>query len=209
MALVALALTAPLASALGAELGLMPGSDLGLKGKSTLHAFEAKASKLDVTFHSDPAAWPAGVTGGEAVERVIRARGVTAMDVVVAVSGLRSGKDGLDKNMWKALLAEKHPEIRFAMQSYEVQDSAATGEMAITAKGPLTVAGVDRDITMAVVAHRDGETVKLHGSVALLMTQFGIKPPTMMLGAIKTADEITVEFDLVIGANGNAVTKAE
>src|SRR5262245_37720295 len=209
LALIALAVLAPLGRALGAELVLRSGSELELSGKSTMHPYEAKAAKLDVTFRHEAAAWPAGVAGGEAVEQLIRAHGVTSMAVVVPVKDLHSGKDGLDKNMYKALLAEKHPEIRFTMAGYEVADGATAGEMAITARGALVVAGQEREITMAATAHRDGDVVKLHGSVPLLMTQFGIKPPSMMMGAIKTADQVTVSFDLVIGVDATAVSKVE
>lgn len=194
---------APPGAAAG-ELALQAGSTLGLKGKSTMHAYEARASKLEVTFTADPALWPADASGGEAVERLMRARGVTAMTVVVPVAGLQSGKKGLDRNMVKALLAGQHPEIRYHMSSYEIVAGAASGEMTIHAKGVLTVAGVDQEITMAVKATRAGETVKLAGEVPLLMSQFKIKPPTMMMGALKTSDQITVHFNLVVGASGTS-----
>jgi polyisoprenoid-binding protein YceI len=208
LAVAAILFLAPL-RVLAAEVVLQPGSTLELQGKSTMHDFEAKASKLDATFKHDATAFPTGVANGTDLEKMIRAHGVTEMNVIVPVTGLHSGKDGLDKNMYKSLLAEKNPEIRFVMKSYEVADGANPGEMAITAKGALTVAGVEQPITMSAAAHRDGEVVKLHGSVPLLMTQFGIKPPRMMMGAIKVADQVVIGFDLVIGAGGDTVSKAE
>ncbi len=196
-ALAALVLCVPLAHAAPGELSLRPGSSLWLTGTSTVHKYRSQASKLDVTFTSDAALWPS-VGGAEAIEGLIRAHGVTAIVVVVGVTGLKSGKDGLDKNMYKALRAEEHPEIRFKMVDYQVGASDSTGTH-IDARGTLTVAGVEREITFPATERRDGDTLRLRASVPLLMTQFGIKPPKMMLGTIKTSDKVVVHIDLLIG----------
>ena len=199
-ALVALALWASLAQAAPGGLALQPGSRLWLTGTSTVHDYKSQASQLDVTFTCDASRWPAAVTGADAIDGLIRGDGVTAIDVVVGVTGLKSGKDGLDKNMYKALLAEKHPEIRFKVKTYKVGAPGDTAGTSIDAIGTLTVAGVEREITLPAIARREGDTLRLSGSVPLLMTQFGIKPPKMMLGTIKTADKVVVHIDLLIGA---------
>jgi len=203
----ALAVTAGLATA--AEIGSLPGSELELKGKSTMHAYEAKAAKLDATFACDAAAL-SGALDAEAIEKLIRAKGITSMDMVIPVTALHSGKDGLDKNMYKALLAAKNPNIRFHMVGYEVVDGATPAEMIVKAHGTLTVAGAERELTMSVNARRDADGIRLTSTVPLLMTTFGIKPPTMMMGAIKTSDEVTITFNLLVGAReGSHAAKTE
>lgn len=190
---------ATLAQAAPGELALRAGSRLWLTGTSTVHDYTSRASKLDVTFQCDPALWPAALTGGEAIAGIIRDRGVTAMDVVISVTGLKSGKEKLDRNMYKALLAEKHAAIRFRMAGYEVgalTDTATT----IDVKGTLTVAGVDREVVLSATVRPEGDAVRLRCDVPLQMTQFGIKPPTMMLGALKTSDKVVVHIDFMIGA---------
>ena len=199
-ALAALVAGASLAQAAPGELTLQPGSALWLTGTSTVHDFKSQTSRLDVTFSCDPARGPAATTGAEAIDGLIRAQGVTAIDVVVAVTGLKSGKEGLDKNMYKALLAEQHPEIRFKVADYQVGAATDSAGTPIDTRGTLTVAGVEREITMSAVARREGDAIRIRGSVPLLMTQFGIKPPKMMLGAIKTSDKVVVHIDLLIGA---------
>jgi hypothetical protein len=194
---------ATLAQAAPGELALRAGSRLWLTGTSTIHDYSSKASKLEVAFRCDPALWPATLSGGEAVAALIRARGVTAMDVVIPVIGLKSGKDKLDGNMHKALLAEKHPEIRFRMASYEVGAVTDTAT-AIDVQGTLNVAGVDREVVLAASARPEGGAVRLRCDVPLLMSQFGIKPPSMMLGTIKTSDKVVVHMDLMIGAPDDA-----
>jgi hypothetical protein len=36
------------------------------------------------------------------------------------------------------------------------------------------------------------------------MTDYGIKPPTALFGRLKTGDEVTVKFELVVGAKAIA-----
>jgi len=184
---------------------VQPASKVWLTGNSTVHAYHSNATKVGLTFQS--AELPAAASPAEAMEQLIRGRGVTGLELTLAVAGMRSGKDGLDKNMSKALLAEKHPEIRFTMTGYEVAAGEA-GAMKIDARGKLRVAGVEREIRIPVAAKREGDGLRLTGEVPLLMTQFGIKPPTMMMGAIKTSDEIVIHFDLVVGAGSAATAKA-
>jgi polyisoprenoid-binding protein YceI len=199
--LILAALTAAsVAAAADLSLALQPGSKLGLNGTSTMHAWHADATQLNVLFTHEAAAWESALPRGEAMEKLIRAGGVKKLDLTVIVNGLKSGKDGLDKNMYKALLAEKHPEIRFVMAGYDVAD-AQDGAMAIDAKGKITVAGVEREIAMKATAAREGDAIRLRGDVPLKMTWFNIKPPTMMMGTLRTGDEVTVHYDLLIGAS--------
>jgi polyisoprenoid-binding protein YceI len=203
--LAAMAALAPIARAADVSLALQPGSKLWLTGSSTMHAFESTASKLNVVFTHEPATWESALPRGEALEKLIRDHGVTAIALAVEVNGMKSGKDGLDKNMYKALQAEKHPEITFALDDYQVAEGAKPGEMAIEAKGKVTVAGVASDVKMKATAAREGDAVRLRGDVPLLMTQFGIKPPTMMMGALKTADQVVIHYELLIGAGEPAL----
>jgi polyisoprenoid-binding protein YceI len=203
--LAAMAATVTIAREANVSLAVEPGSKLSLTGSSTVHAYSSTASRLRVVFTHEPARWQAALPRGEAIEQLIREHGVTAIEVTVDVNGLKSGKDGLDKNMYKALRAEKHPEICFTLGSYEVADGAKPGEMAITAKGKVSVAGAERELKIAATAVRQGDSVRLRGDVPLKMTQFGIKPPTMMMGTLRTSDDVAIHFDLLIGASQPAI----
>ena len=41
-------------------------------------------------------------------------------------------------------------------------------------------------------------TLVVNGELALLMTDYGIKPPTAMIGMLKTDPKVTVTFETVL-----------
>jgi polyisoprenoid-binding protein YceI len=198
-----------MASAAAAGVALRTGGTLWLDGKSTVHEFKSTTTQLEARFDEIEARWPSGAKGAAALEAFVRAKGVTSMQLLVPVRGLHSGKSGLDKNMYKALQASEHPAIRFVMSGYEVEDGKTPGTLAIDAKGTLEIAGVERSIHLPIVASRAGDAIRLQGSVPVLMTDYGIKPPTMMMGALKTADQVVVSFDLALESKDASVSKPQ
>jgi hypothetical protein len=65
----------------------------------------------------------------------------------------------------------------------------------------LTIAGTERLVSLTVQGQqRANGAYQATGSLPLLMSDFGIDPPTAMLGLIKAHDEITVRFKLIATA---------
>ncbi len=65
-------------------------------------------------------------------------------------------------------------------------------------QGKLTIAGVTREIAMDVycTVNKDA-TITCVGSDKLNMTDYQVKPPTFLLGAMTTGDAITLDFTVV------------
>ena len=61
---------------------------------------------------------------------------------------------------------------------------------------------VFQPIDMNVRASEAPEGIVLEGSKALLMSSYGIKPPSMFLGTLKTNDQVVIDFRLVLTNNG-------
>jgi polyisoprenoid-binding protein YceI len=73
---------------------------------------------------------------------------------------------------------------------------AGTGSL--NATGTLTINGVPKSITMKVEGKRiEGKKYLFEGSQTLLMSDFGIDPPTMFFGTVSTGDAVTVHFSVV------------
>ena len=182
-----------------APLGLRPGSRLWLEGNSTLHAFESTATVMTVLLAADE-----GGTDGS-WGAVVRSGRVRSFDLAIPVRGMKSGKAGLDKNLYESLGAAKHPDILFRLARYQVEESTASGTgLTVKAFGTLTVAGVERDVEIDGEVEPGAGGMIIHGRKELLMTDFGVKPPTMMLGVVKTDNRIVIRFDLVLGRESDA-----
>jgi polyisoprenoid-binding protein YceI len=170
---------------------LASGSRLWLEGNSTIHHYESTATKLEVRMTGGQAA-----ASLEALEKMVRAGEVKGLEVSIPVAAMQSGKNGLDKNMRTALKADKFPNITFRLERYEVSQSTGSDSVVIDAHGLLSVAGVEKPIDLRAGGKRDGNVLRIRGEKDLLMTQFGVKPPTMMMGAVKTSDQVVIRFDL-------------
>ena len=99
----------------------------------------------------------------------------------------------MDKNTYKALKADEHPQITFALIT--PIKAVPPGTHTIAAKVNLTIAGVTKAVDMSVtsVAAAHGN-IEFEGSKAIKMTDYGIKPPVALFGTMKTGDEITIHF---------------
>ena len=106
----------------------------------------------------------------------------------------------MDKNTYKALKADDHPEITFVLTT--PVKAIPAGVHAIAAKINLTIAGVTRAIDMSVTATSQAHgNIEFEGSKAIKMTDYGVKPPVALLGTMRTRDEITIHFKGVFVAN--------
>jgi polyisoprenoid-binding protein YceI len=112
---------------------------------------------------------------------------------VIKAASLTSPKEGLDRNMHKALKVAQFPEITFTL----LRTEAAVANM-LKAIGKLTIAGVEKEVVLDLKTAVNASTITVMGEVPLLMTDYGIKPPTAMLGMLKTDPKITVTFEVVL-----------
>jgi polyisoprenoid-binding protein YceI len=171
------------------RVSLAPESRVWVEGTSNVHAWKATSSSLTAVIEVAVPAVP-----GTKVESVT---------LSLPVTSLKSGKGGLDKNLYKALKAEQNPTISYKMTSYT---SAPEGETyAAVIGGLLTVNGVEKDVEAKAIMSGDGKgTLKAVGSTTFNMTDFGVKPVTALLGTIRTGNAVTVKFELT-GAAAQAV----
>jgi polyisoprenoid-binding protein YceI len=91
----------------------------------------------------------------------------------------------------KVLKSREHPTITFRSTSVE-----GTPE-AFTVEGDLTIKGVTRPATVRGQVSGD----RLTGSATVVQTHWGIKPYSALLGQLKVADPVEIEFDLEVPAD--------
>jgi polyisoprenoid-binding protein YceI len=174
-----------------AQIALQPAGSLRVFGDSTLHKWSSTATVVSMTFALADWAPPA-------LSDAIKAGQVKGMEVRVAVSGLKSGESGLDKNMRNAMSAEKFPEVVYKLGHYELGKPSESGAIVAKTAGELTIAGRTKTVSMDVEFRLGAGQAEALGSCTLNMSDYGITPPTLMLGAIKVRDPVTIRFDLLL-----------
>lgn len=115
----------------------------------------------------------------------------------VKAESLKSGKNSMDKNTYKALNTDKYKDIVFSYTKTNSVVKKGEGHYMITASGKLTISGVTKTIDLDLEVFKDGDLVKINGKKDMLMTDFGIDPPKALLGTIKTGNEITITYKSV------------
>ena len=135
------------------------------------------------------------MSGADFWGNALKPGSVEAFEIAIPAGTLTSPKEGLDKNMYKALKVQDYPDITFHLTRFELKDATAGTAKAI---GVLRIAGVDREVAIDITTKRTGATLTVQGRLDLLMTDYGIKPPVAMLGMLKTDPKVTVTFETVL-----------
>jgi polyisoprenoid-binding protein YceI len=161
-----------------------------IAGTSNVHAYTASTTTVRVT----RVALSSGVSGPAFWDAVAKPGGLEAFEIAIPAAQLSSPKEGLDKNMHKALKVQEHPDITFRLTAIE----AGAGPAALKARGILRIAGSEREVVLDLTTERHDSTLTVKGTLNLLMTDYGIKPPVAMLGMLKTDPKVTVTFETVL-----------
>lgn len=123
---------------------------------------------------------------------VVQPGAVESFDVVVPIAALKSERDNFTADMHVALKAAQYPEIVFSLRRLEKKPGGAN------AFGVLRVAGVEKEIVLPLVTTLRGGNMLVLGQVQIDMTDFGITPPTAMMGVLKTDPKVNIRFETTL-----------
>lgn len=166
-------------------------SRISIAGTSNIHAYSASTTSLRVR----QVQLASSVAGANFWDEIVKPGALEAFEIAIPAATLASDKEGLDKNMHKALKVKEHPDITFRLLRLEPRAGAASAHRGV---GVLTVAGVPREVALEITTARTDGGLAVRGQVALLMTDFGIAPPKAMLGMLKTDPKVTITFETVL-----------
>jgi hypothetical protein len=166
-------------------------SRVSIAGTSNIHPYSASTTALRLTRVQLANDLP----GANLWDEIVKPGALEAFEIAVPAATLTSDKEGLDKNMHKALKVKEYPDITFRLLRLEPRAGAAG---AFNGVGVLTIAGVAREVRLEITTTRTAVGLAVHGQVALLMTDFDIAPPKAMLGMLKTDPKVTITFDTVV-----------
>jgi polyisoprenoid-binding protein YceI len=189
LALTALCTFAGSARAQSIRLAVAPESKLWIEGGSNLHGWSCKASSIDAMIDVD--------------EAFLKSNSPTLLkkvQVKVPVRNLKCGHGGMDNNLYKALKADDAPDISYILGTFDVVPGASDA-FTVKSVGTLKIAGTEKTVNMDVTASKQPDgSLRAEGELPLLMTDFGVKPPTAMLGTLRTDNKVTVKFTLLVGS---------
>jgi polyisoprenoid-binding protein YceI len=178
------------ASSAVAPITFQPESRLWVDGTSTLRAYTCRATSLQGSVTA---------TGADASLTIAELqKAVRTVDVTVPVQSLECGNGTMNAHLRDALKMQANPTIEFRVAQYDVIPGGVT-EGTVELKGNLTIAGQERPVTIdANVASDASGALRVKGSKEILMSEFGVRPPTLMMGTLKVRDRVVVNFDVVL-----------
>lgn len=157
-----------------------------INGTSNVHDWSSKATTVNIT-------------GDFLVNNNIPEK-INNATVKVQTKSLKSTKDSdlMDDRTHSTLKADKFPEIVYVFTKViNLQQSG--GETIMNVSGNLTLCGVTKptDLTLRIKTLANGD-LEIKGTKKILMSTYGVKPPSFMLGAMKVGDEVTLTYNVVL-----------
>ena len=153
-------------------------TSFSVSGTSTMHDWVMKSSSKTGTANLT-------VTNSKLAD-------INSIDITLPSESIKSEKKSMDKVAYETLKTDKFKNIKYVLKSAE-----KVNETTWNLTGTYTIAGVSKVLktqVKATVAANGG--VNLQGSNKITFTEFGMKSPTAMFGAIKTGEDLTIKFNL-------------
>ena len=143
---------------------------------------EGAAAKMGHNLTLVVNSWEATVEGGDSPSISLTAD-PSSVEVESGEGGAKPLGDKDKKDIKKTIDGKVLGSSQITFTSSEVTDSEA--------KGDLSIAGGSSDVTIPISVSGD----KISGSTTLNQSDFGVKPFSTMMGALKVKDQVTVEFE--------------
>lgn len=156
-----------------------------ITGTSTLHDWEMKSNngQLSATF----------------ILTNDKLTSVASLSFTMPSESLKSGHGMMDNNTYKALKTSAYRDISFVLSSVIVTPQDANTYL-LKCFGKLTIAGTTHETDLVVILKWNpaDKSFSCTGTKKLKMTDYNVKPPVIMMGAIKTGDDISITYNLKI-----------
>jgi polyisoprenoid-binding protein YceI len=154
-------------------------SEVSVEGTSTMHDWSCEVKSFSGAV---------SVNGG-GLETISDAT------VAIPVSGIDCDNRRMNNLVRDAFNASQNPGITFQLTDAKV-GAGQNGWSQLTITGALEMNGTKRPVTLVLDGRKNGVGYEFRGTHKLNMTDFGMRPPTAMLGAVRTGDEVTLTFKL-------------
>ena len=166
-------------------------------------AYRVSKSNMTISGTSNVHDWTSTVTelkgSGVFVLESRTLKSINSLEITVPVTSIKSSKGSImDGKTHGALKYKEFSLISFQLVRVDGIEKTTTG-FKVKATGNLSIAGTKKSISLTVEGKllSDG-SLNFKGSKALKMTDFNISPPTAMMGAMTTGNDVTANFDITL-----------
>lgn len=154
-------------------------------GTSTLHDWEMKSAAANC-----------------AVTATVDANGnitaINGMKFTISAKSLKSGKGAMDKNAYKALKSDTHPNIIAELKNAKVSTKDNVN-FTVNANVSLNIAGKTKNTDMVVTMKKvNANTYSVSTKKKIAMSEYGVEPPSFMMGTVTTGNDVNIAFNFNI-----------
>ena len=158
--------------------------DMRLNGTSNLHDWEMKAVKG--TSKAVFVVSPAG-----------KITSISRLSFSFPATNLKSEHKAMDKNTYKALNTSRNPNISFVLTSSSVTPTGGNNYQ-LNCTGKMSIAGTTKETNLVATGKYNpaDRSFTVTGVKKMKMTDYNVKPPTAVMGTIKTGNDIVLSYNV-------------
>ncbi len=169
-----------------------------LAGYRVKELFVGETSKHEAVAHTSTVSGSLTVTGdsnsGYQVSSITFTAVLTDLHSVDTVAGRDVTQRGFVVS--RQLDLQQFPNATFTATSASVAGTVTNHAVDVSVPGKLTIHGVTKDVTVSAKAQVAGEKIEIAGSVAIVMTDYGVTPPSLPFTTVDS--QATIEFDIFL-----------
>jgi polyisoprenoid-binding protein YceI len=164
-------------------------SRLWIEGSSNVSGWTCMATAVDAAIDVD-----VGFREAADFPKYLR-----SVRVKVPVTALKCGHDQMDNSLRKALRADDSTNVAYIVATFDAVKAGVTDSFTVQTVGTLILAGHENTVKMDVRATRShDDALEAQGELPILMSDYGIRPPTGMFGVIRARNRVVVKFALTL-----------
>lgn len=163
-------------------------------------AYNISTAKVTINGTSTAHDWDMTSQKGGGTARITlgsdgRISSIQAINFAMNAKTLKSKSTTMDGIAYKALKADKNPNITFSAPGATVTTTDGTNYQ-IKTSGKLSIAGSSKNVDLTFTGKLNADkSLTVTGTKAIDMKDWGVEPPSFMFGAMKTGKDITISIN--------------
>ena len=118
------------------------------------------------------------------------------VDFYVDLATLKTGIGKRDKDMRLTLDVDSHPFAEFFGKLTSSVDLASTTPQTVSVKGTFSIHGVSNEVIVPGILKREGTAWVLHSTWSILLSDYNIVPPKLLILKVDEKQEIEIKARL-------------